>query len=125
MLRTKVVCTLGPASSDPDTVLAMVRGGMNLARINMSHGRREHHSATIAAVRAAAAEVGRPVAILVDLAGPKIRVGEIRGGSIELGETLGKNSTSPSIYTKLLQAIRNAKTWPPSAPANTKPWPRR
>ncbi|MEM7415041.1 MAG: pyruvate kinase [Gemmatimonadota bacterium] len=77
MLRTKVVCTLGPASSDPDTVLAMVRGGMNLARINMSHGRREHHSATIAAVRAAAAEVGRPVAILVDLAGPKIRVGEL------------------------------------------------
>lgn len=77
MLRTKVVCTLGPASSDPETVLRMVREGMNLARVNMSHGSHDDHRGTIAAVRAAAEEVGRPVAILVDLAGPKIRVGEL------------------------------------------------
>jgi pyruvate kinase len=55
----------------------MVRGGMNLARVNMSHGSREDHRASIEAVRAAADDVGRPVAILVDLAGPKIRVGEL------------------------------------------------
>lgn len=77
MLRTKVVCTLGPASSDPETVLAMVRGGMNLARVNMSHGSPDDHRKAIASVRAAEKEVGRPVAILIDLAGPKIRVGEL------------------------------------------------
>ena len=77
MLRTKVVCTLGPASSDPDTVLAMVRAGMNLARVNMSHGTRDDHRKSMEAVRSAALESGLPVAILVDLAGPKIRVGEL------------------------------------------------
>jgi len=77
MLRTKVVCTLGPASSDPATVIAMARGGMNLARVNMSHGSREDHRKSIEAVRVAAAEVGRPIAVLIDLAGPKIRVGDL------------------------------------------------
>jgi pyruvate kinase len=77
MLRTKVVCTLGPASAERDSVLELVRGGMNLARINMSHGRREDHLASIRAVRAASEEVGHPVAILIDLAGPKIRVGDL------------------------------------------------
>ena len=77
MLRTKVVCTFGPATSDPEMVLAMVKGGMNLARVNMSHGTREEHRRTIAAVRAAADEVSRPIAILVDLQGPKIRVGTL------------------------------------------------
>lgn len=77
MLRTKVVCTLGPASSSPETVLRMVRAGMDMARINMSHGSRDDHRTALSAVRDAAEEVGRPVAVLVDLAGPKIRVGEL------------------------------------------------
>ena len=77
MLRTKVVCTLGPASSSPETILAMVRGGMDLARVNMSHGGREDHRAAIGMIRAAAAEVERPVGIMVDLSGPKIRVGDL------------------------------------------------
>ena len=77
MLRTKIVCTLGPATSDPDTVLKMVRGGMNLARVNMSHGSRDDHRALIAAVRTAADTAGQPVAVLVDLSGPKIRVGDL------------------------------------------------
>ena len=77
MLRTKVVCTLGPASSAPETVHEMVRAGMNVARVNMSHGTREDHARTIESVRAAAADVGRPVAVLADLAGPKIRVGDL------------------------------------------------
>lgn len=113
MLRTKVVCTLGPASSDPEKVLAMVRGGMNLARINMSHGSREDHRASIAAVRAAAAEVGKPVAVLVDLAGPKIRVGEL-AEPIELveGSTVvmapeGEASAAeiPTTYAPLAEEI--------------------
>ncbi len=77
MLRTKIVCTIGPASSDRETILAMVRGGMNLARVNMSHGERADHARTIAIVREAAREVGKPVAVLVDLQGPKIRVGKL------------------------------------------------
>jgi pyruvate kinase len=67
----------------------MVRGGMNLARVNMSHGTREDHSKSIAAVRAAAREVGSPVAILADLAGPKIRVGKLdRAIYLEPGATV-------------------------------------
>ncbi|HIC16080.1 MAG TPA: hypothetical protein EYO83_13190 [Gemmatimonadetes bacterium] len=58
MLRTKVICTLGPASLSPDTILAMVQGGMNLARLNMSHGEREDHRAAIGFVRDAAIQVG-------------------------------------------------------------------
>jgi pyruvate kinase len=77
MLRTKVVCTLGPSTADPETVLALVEGGMDLARINMTHGSREDHRRSIEAVRAAADQVQRPVAVLVDLAGPKIRVGNL------------------------------------------------
>lgn len=77
MLRTKVVCTLGPATSSPEVITALVRGGMDLARVNMSHGDRADHTKAIAAVRTAAEEMGRPVAILVDLAGPKIRVGQL------------------------------------------------
>ena len=77
MLRTKVVCTLGPATSSPQAIGALVRGGMDLARVNMSHGDHEDHEKAIQEVRAAAAGAGRPVAVLVDLAGPKIRVGEL------------------------------------------------
>ena len=67
MLRTKVVCTLGPASSSPEVILEMVKQGMDLARVNMSHGSRDDHRALMAAVRAASAEVGRPVGIKGDL----------------------------------------------------------
>ncbi|RMH16060.1 MAG: pyruvate kinase [Gemmatimonadetes bacterium] len=77
MLRTKIVCTLGPASSDPATIQALVDGGLDVARINMSHGRHAEHRGLIEAVRAAADRAGRPVAILADLAGPKIRVGDL------------------------------------------------
>ncbi len=114
MLRTKVVCTLGPASSSPDTVRELVRRGMNLARINMSHGAHEDHRTAIAAVREASDEVGRPVAVLVDLAGPKIRVGDLTG-PIELarGEvvTLAPEETVegdeiPTTYAPLAEEIR-------------------
>lgn len=77
MLRTKVVCTIGPASSGRETIQEMVRRGMNLARLNMSHGTLDDHARTIDAVRMASREMGKPVAVLVDLQGPKIRVGEL------------------------------------------------
>ena len=77
MLRTKVVCTLGPATSRPEDVLGLAERGMDVARINMSHGTREEHAAAIAAVRDASRLVGRPIATMADLAGPKIRVGTL------------------------------------------------
>jgi pyruvate kinase len=113
MLRTKVVCTLGPASSDRESVLEMVRGGMNLARVNMSHGSREDHLASIDAVRAASEEVGRPVAILVDLAGPKIRVGDLaepirlqRGSVVVMApEEDATGDEIPTTYAPLAEEI--------------------
>jgi pyruvate kinase len=113
MLRTKVVCTLGPASSSPEVVLAMVRSGMDLARVNMSHGTHEDHRRSIEAVRAASAEVCRPVAVLVDLSGPKIRVGDLeRDMELEVGQIVamvpeGAESAGeiPTTYASLAREI--------------------
>src|SRR3954452_2735400 len=80
--RTKLVCTLGPASAG--IVPELVAAGMNVARVNLSHGTHPEHDALIAAVRDAAAAARRPVAVLVDLPGPKIRVGGFAGGSVDL-----------------------------------------
>jgi pyruvate kinase len=77
MLRTKIVCTLGPASSSREMIRALVAAGLDMARINMSHGSQESHARTIDLVREAGREVGRPLAVLADLAGPKIRVGDL------------------------------------------------
>ncbi|MEK9500727.1 pyruvate kinase [Gaopeijia maritima] len=77
MLRTKIVCTIGPATSSPEVVEGLVRGGLDMARINMSHGSHEHHREAVERIRAAARKAGRPVPILVDLSGPKIRVGAL------------------------------------------------
>jgi len=86
MPRTKIVCTLGPACDAPDVLREMVRAGMDVARINFSHGDHAAHVRRIAAVRRIAQEEGRVVAILCDLQGPKLRVGEIAGGAVELPE---------------------------------------
>ena len=88
--RTKIVCTLGPASSDPETIDRMIEAGMNVARMNFSHGSHEDHATRIKTVREAARKHGRTVTILQDLQGPKIRVGQMKDGSVMLnqGETL-------------------------------------
>ncbi|MDQ6829818.1 MAG: pyruvate kinase, partial [Gemmatimonadota bacterium] len=83
--RTKIVCTLGPASSTPEAIRSLMEAGLNVARINFSHGTHETHAATIATVRAVARELGRPVAILGDLQGPRIRVGNLPE-AVTLGE---------------------------------------
>ncbi|HEU4565873.1 MAG TPA: pyruvate kinase [Gemmatimonadaceae bacterium] len=75
--RTKIVCTLGPASSTPEVLRDLMNAGMNVARINFSHGTHEQHAATIALVRRVADELQRPVAILGDLQGPRIRIGDL------------------------------------------------
>ena len=75
--RTKIVCTLGPSSSSPDALRSLLEAGLNVARINFSHSTHDQHAATIALVRQTAESLGRPVAILGDLQGPRIRIGEL------------------------------------------------
>jgi pyruvate kinase len=82
--KTKIVCTIGPASESPDMLEKMIRAGMNVARINFSHGDFPGHKKVIENVRAAALTAGRRVAITADLPGPKIRVGEFAEEPIEL-----------------------------------------
>ncbi|MDQ3879565.1 MAG: pyruvate kinase, partial [Chloroflexota bacterium] len=84
MRRTKIVATIGPASSDIATLERLVRAGMDVARLNFSHGTRRAHAETAQRVRTAAERVGRPVAILQDLPGPKLRIGDLRDGVVEL-----------------------------------------
>ena len=90
MPRTKIVCTIGPASDSPEMVRALIRAGMNVARINFSHGEQATHAKSIATLRRVAAQEGRLVAVMADLQGPKLRVGEMPEGGVELrpGETV-------------------------------------
>jgi pyruvate kinase len=83
--RTKIVATLGPASATQERVTALARAGMDAARLNFSHGTHEQHAEYARMVHAAQDEVGRPIALIADLQGPKLRVGDI-GGSIRLDE---------------------------------------
>lgn len=82
--RTKIVCTIGPASSSARVLREMVERGMDVARLNFSHGTREEHREVIRTIRQISREKGKEVGILQDLAGPKIRVGNIRGGAANL-----------------------------------------
>jgi pyruvate kinase len=90
MRRTKIVATIGPASRDPETLARLVEAGLDVARLNFSHGDRDLHAENAARVRAASAAVGRPVAILQDLPGPKLRIGPLADDRVELkpGERL-------------------------------------
>jgi pyruvate kinase len=82
--RAKIVCTLGPASSSKDQVAALVAAGLDVARLNMSHGTHADHLKAYQAARAAADEAGRGVGVLVDLQGPKIRLGTFASGPVDL-----------------------------------------
>jgi pyruvate kinase len=84
MRRTKIICTLGPATESPDMIRALIEAGMNVARLNFSHGRLEDHARTIRRIRDEARALRKPIAILQDLPGPKVRIGEITGGPIQL-----------------------------------------
>jgi pyruvate kinase len=116
MRRTKIVVTIGPASRDQETLTRMVEAGMDVARLNFSHGDRDVHAENAQRIRTAASAVGRQVAILQDLPGPKIRIGALEDDIAELkpGEKLvlacgsnnrGNGEVIPVSWGGLAQAV--------------------
>ena len=115
--RTKIVATIGPASADSETLARLVEAGMDVARLNFAHGTPESQAATAERVREAAGRAGRPVAILQDLPGPKLRIGPLRGDIAELrtgdtvtivcGETIEGDATRMSVaWEGLADAVK-------------------
>jgi pyruvate kinase len=113
--RTKIVATIGPASDDPDTLRALVAAGMDGARLNFSHGSHADHAARMDLVRAVQEEIGRPLAVIADLQGPKFRVAALEAPRVVVKEeelTLvgsevkvdGCLSVSPAVIADVLQA---------------------
>ena len=86
MRKTKIVCTIGPACNNKETLLEMINAGMNVARINMSHGAYDDLENTFNVLKEAIAESGKIVSILLDTKGPEVRVCTFENGSIELIE---------------------------------------
>ncbi|HBG08529.1 MAG TPA: pyruvate kinase, partial [Firmicutes bacterium] len=84
MRKTKIVCTIGPASESPKMIRALLRAGMDVARLNFSHGTLDEHLSRIRNLREAAAELNVNLALLLDIQGPKIRLGRLKDGPIEL-----------------------------------------
>jgi pyruvate kinase len=115
--RTKIVATLGPASSSPDMMRRMIVAGMDVARLNFSHGSHEGHARTISLLRKISAELKTPVTIMQDLQGPKVRVGSLPGGEMTLregdivaivpeGEFRGQPATIPIDYPHAAEEAR-------------------
>jgi pyruvate kinase len=109
MRRTKIVATIGPASQEPETLVRMIEAGMDVARLNFSHGNRDLHQENAERVRAAASQAGRPVAILQDLPGPKLRIGALEDDIAELkpGDKLALLAGS----TEIGNAERMSVSW--------------
>ncbi|HOB43109.1 MAG: pyruvate kinase [Bacillota bacterium] len=84
MRKTKIVCTIGPASDDLDTLRSLANAGMDVARLNFSHGVHEEHAERIRRIRAVAAECGKNIPIMLDTKGPELRIGAFESGSITL-----------------------------------------
>ncbi|MEK7440162.1 MAG: pyruvate kinase, partial [Chloroflexota bacterium] len=82
MPRIKIIATIGPASDTPEKIESLIKAGMNVARLNFSHGTHDYHAQLITNIRSAAARLKKPIAILQDLQGPKIRVGEFPNGGV-------------------------------------------
>lgn len=97
MRHTKIVCTIGPASRQPEVLKELIGAGMDVARLNMAHGSHDDHKQTIALLREASATMGKEIAILMDLAGPKIRIGDFENGEVELEEGARLTITTKSI----------------------------
>jgi pyruvate kinase len=111
---TKIVATLGPASSSPETLRELVNAGMNAARLNLSHGTHDEHAARAELVRSVEQETGRPMALIADLQGPKLRIGDLaepivltRGQEVTVvGEAVSANGelpVSPAVIGEVLQ----------------------
>lgn len=86
MRKTKIVCTLGPASTTYEQIKAMALAGMNVARINMSHGSYEEHQVKVDNVKKVREELSIPLPIMVDLKGPEVRIGTFEEGKIDVVE---------------------------------------
>lgn len=86
MLRVKILCTIGPASREIPILRQLMQAGMNVARLNMSHGTHEYHSETVNRIRMLSEELEKPIAILFDLQGPKLRVGKMQEDGVPLNE---------------------------------------
>src|SRR5690625_6653177 len=84
MRNTKIVCTIGPASEHPEMLEKLIKAGMNVARLNFSHGDHEEHRSRIRNIRETAGKLGKTVAILLDTKGPEIRTHSMEGGAVEL-----------------------------------------
>jgi pyruvate kinase len=84
--RTKIVATLGPASAAPDMIARLFAAGADVFRLNFSHGSHEDHARNIATVRALEADIGRPIGLLADVQGPKLRIGRFGGGRVHLSQ---------------------------------------
>src|SRR6266699_4294265 len=117
MRRTKIVCTIGPATNSEERLEELMRAGMNVARLNFSHGTHSDHAIAIDRIRAISARLGWPIAILQDLQGPKIRTGELEGGqpvklddgaeiTITTRPVVGNAQTIATTYTPLPQDVK-------------------
>jgi pyruvate kinase len=112
--RTKIVATIGPASASPEQLMALAHAGMDGARLNLSHGTHDEHRERAKLVRATEAELGRPIALIADLQGPKLRIGELEGPvTLARGEDVvvaggerfdnGELPVSPAVISEVLQ----------------------
>ncbi|MGC2238190.1 MAG: pyruvate kinase [Pyrinomonadaceae bacterium] len=113
MRRAKILATLGPASNSAETIEAMLKAGLNAVRINMSHGTHDEHAETIKTARAAAKKLDMPLAVLVDLSGPKIRTGLLQNAKPVLLETGAEfTMTSRNIEGSAAEVSTNFKELP-------------
>lgn len=120
MRKTKIICTIGPACEKVETLQAMMNSGMNVARLNFSHGTHEEHILRIQSLRQAMMLHGKPLAIMLDTKGPEIRTGNLEGGSVNLEsgqqfilttkDILGNNKEVSITYDKLPQEIKVGST---------------
>jgi pyruvate kinase len=115
MRKAKIICTLGPASDTPEVIEGLIRAGMDVARLNFSHGTHEEHRQRVATIRRVAKKLRTPVAILQDIQGPKIRLGKFEGGqlTVKTGQTvtvttravLGHGSVIPTPIKSLVKDV--------------------
>lgn len=120
MRKTKIVCTLGPATQSEEMIVRLIKAGMNVVRLNFSHGTHDNHRKMIQTIRKVAARMDKAIPILQDLQGPKLRTGKIKNGSIQLkkgnkvtittDEILGNEEIISTTYRHLPQDVEPGDT---------------